>query len=425
MELGKYDLVLTTYSLLASDLESGSPVFLVPWWRVILDEAHLIKHSTPTQASAVLKLNARRRWLVTGTPLQNTTMDMYSFMSFLSYQPFTDKHSWKKTLLKPVDTSSEVTRLEAVMEAICLRRTKEQGILGLPQKIMKICHVDLSAEERELYDQMEVEAKTAVQDYISTGTVRNHYIALLSIVLRLRQICTHMDLCPKGLVASLPCSNKEGILQNYLLFTFIDYISCIPKTLRRGRRRCPLCRHDLSESDIFSAPTEKSNAEMASSGKSSKITALLKLLSEARDKDPTAKSVVFSQFRKMLMLLEEPLKTAGFNVLRLDGSMNAKKKAQVIKDFCVPALHGPTDLLASLRASCMGPWWNPEVDEQAMGRVHRIGQTKEVTVVRIIARNSIEERILDLQDMKRMASKALDRKARPRHYYLAVLIILY
>ncbi|KAL1822508.1 hypothetical protein ACET3Z_009286 [Daucus carota] len=437
MELVKYDLVLTTYSLLASELESGSPVFQVPWWRVILDEAHLINHSTPTQASSVLRLNARRRWLVTGTPLLNTTMDMYSFMSFLKYQPFTDKHSWKKTLLKPVDTSSEVTRLEAVMEAICLRRTKEQNILGLPQKIIKICSLDLAAEERELYDQMEVEAKTGVQDYISTGTVRNHYLAVLGIVLRLHQTCTHLDLCPKDHIATLPCSNKEGILQNYLLFTFMDYISCILKTLRRGRRCCPLCGHDLSESDIFSSPTEKSNAEMASSCRSSKITALLKLLSEARDQDPTAKSVVFSQFRKMLILLEKPLKTAGY-VLRLNGSMNAKTRAQVIKDFGVPAPHGPTVLLASLRASYTGvdlaaanrvyllePWWNPEVDEQAINRVHQIGQTKEVTVVRIIARNSIEERILDLQDKKRMASKALDRKARPRHYYLAVLIIWY
>ena len=147
---------------------------------------------------------------------------------------------------------------------------------------------------------------------------------------------------------------------------------------------------------------------MASSGKSSKITALLKLLSEARDQDPTAKSVVFSQFRKMLTLLEEPLKTAGFNVLRLDGSMNATKRAQVIKDFGEPAPNGrPKVLLASLsgvdlaaanRVYLLEPWWNPEVDEQAINRVHQIGQTKEVTVVRIVARNSIEERMLALQD---------------------------
>nr|XP_017239305.1 PREDICTED: putative SWI/SNF-related matrix-associated actin-dependent regulator of chromatin subfamily A member 3-like 1 [Daucus carota subsp. sativus] len=204
MELVKYDLVLTTYSLLASELESGSPVFQVPWWRVILDEAHLINHSTPTQASAVLRLNARRRRLVTGTPIQNTTIVLYSLMSFLKYNPFTDKHSRKKTLLKPVDTSCNGSYLFE-------DRTKEQNILGLPRKIMKICSVDLSAEERQLYDQMEVEAKTAVQDYISSGTVRSLYIAVLGIVLRLRQTCTHMDLCPKDHIATLPCSNKEAV----------------------------------------------------------------------------------------------------------------------------------------------------------------------------------------------------------------------
>ncbi|XP_017239313.2 putative SWI/SNF-related matrix-associated actin-dependent regulator of chromatin subfamily A member 3-like 1 [Daucus carota subsp. sativus] len=337
------------------------------------------------------------------------------------------------------------------MEAICLRRTKEQGILGLPRKIMKICPVDLSAEERELYDQMEVEAKTAVQDYISSGTVRSHYIAVLGIVLRLRQTCTHMDLCPKVHIATLPCSNKEELSNNpellkkmaaildgseelecpiclsapnNIVITRCAHIycqSCILRTLKRDRPRCPLCRHDLSESDIFSAPTEQSNAEIASSGESSRITALLKLLSEARDQDPTAKSVVFSQFRKMLILLEEPLKTAGFNVLRLDGSMIATKRAQVIKDFGVPAPNGrPTVLLASLRASSTGvdlaaanrvyllePWWNPEVDDQAINRVHLTGQTKDVTVVRIVARNSIEERILALQDQKRMAGPAV------------------
>ena len=103
------------------------------------------------------------------------------------------------------------------------------------------CSLDLAAEERELYDQMEVEAKTGVQDYISTGTVRNHYLAVLGIVLRLHQTCTHLDLCPKDHIATLPCSNKEGILQNYLLFTFMDYIvlysSKTPYILP--------CRHDL------------------------------------------------------------------------------------------------------------------------------------------------------------------------------------
>lgn len=191
--------------------------------------------------------------------------------------------------------------------------------------------------------------------------------------------------------------------------------SCILKTLKRAKPCCPLCRRELSESDLFSAPPEDSDKiDASSSSASSKVVALLKLLTASRDENPSTKSVVFSQFRKMLVFLEEPLKAAGFKILRLDGSMNAKRRAQIIKEFGVPAPDGPTILLASLKASGTGinltaasrvyllePWWNPAVEEQAMDRVHRIGQTEDVKIVRIIARNSIEERILDLQEKKK------------------------
>lgn len=126
----------------------------------------------------------------------------------------------------------------------------------------------------------------------------------------------------------------------------------------------------------------------------------------------------------MLLLLEEPLKAAGFKILRLDGSMNAKKKSEVIKEFEVPAPHGPTILLASLKASGAGinliaastvyllePWWNPAIEEQAMDRVHRIGQKGDVKIVRLIARNTVEERILALQENKKLlATKAFSRR---------------
>lgn len=120
----------------------------------------------------------------------------------------------------------------------------------------------------------------------------------------------------------------------------------------------------------------------------------------------------------MLLLLEEPLKAAGFNILRLDGSMNAKKRSRVIEQFRDSSPGGPTVLLASLKASGTGinltcacrvyllePWWNPAVEEQAMDRVHRIGQKEDVKIVRMIAKNSIEERILELQEKKKTLAK--------------------
>lgn len=197
--------------------------------------------------------------------------------------------------------------------------------------------------------------------------------------------------------------------------------ACIVKTLQRTKPCCPLCRSPLSQSDLFSAPQTSSDDDNAKSPRttmSSKVSALLKLLVESRDQNPVAKSVVFSQFRTMLLYLEEILQTAGFKVLRLDGTMTANKRAQVIKQFGVVGDDAPTILLASLKASGTGinltaasrvyllePWWNPAVEEQAMDRVHRIGQKEDVKIVRLIARNSIEERILELQEKKKKLAK--------------------
>lgn len=209
--------------------------------------------------------------------------------------------------------------------------------------------------------------------------------------------------------------------------------ACILKTLQRTKPCCPLCRRGLTKSDLFSAPpSSSSDSENATSSSraraspsSSKVSALIKLLVSSREQNPGTKSVVFSQFRKMLILLEEPLKAAGFKILRLDGSMNAKRRAQVIEEFGVTGQDGATILLASLKASGTGinltaasriyllePWWNPAVEEQAMDRVHRIGQKEDVKIVRLIARNSIEEKILELQEKKkRLAREAFGTRS--------------
>lgn len=130
---------------------------------------------------------------------------------------------------------------------------------------------------------------------------------------------------------------------------------CIMKTLKLAKANCPMCRHPLSESQLYSAPpqaesSDNTNASSSSPKASSKVSALLKLLSDNRG----VKSVVFSQFRKMLLLLEGPLNAAGFKTLRLDGTMSSKRRTQVIQDFDVCGDDSPTVLLASLKASGTG-----------------------------------------------------------------------
>uniref|UniRef100_A0A0D3EHT1 Helicase C-terminal domain-containing protein n=1 Tax=Brassica oleracea var. oleracea TaxID=109376 RepID=A0A0D3EHT1_BRAOL len=275
--------------------------------------------------------------------------------------PFLIKSYWQSLIQRPLGqgNKSGLSRLQVLMATISLRRTKEKSLIGLPPKTVGTCYVDLSPEERQLYDHMEGEAKDV--------------------------------------------TDKPELLQKLVAI------------LQDGEDfDCPICisppRDIIITRYLFNAPPppeaqDDDGGETKPSTKSSKVTALLSLLMASRQENPNTKSVVFSQFKKMLLLLETPLKAAGFTVLRLDGAMTVKKRTQVISDFGKPELTGPVVLLASLKASGAGinltaasrvylfePWWNPAVEEQAMDRIHRIGQKQEVKMIRMIARNSIEER---------------------------------
>ncbi|GAV79907.1 SNF2_N domain-containing protein/Helicase_C domain-containing protein/HIRAN domain-containing protein/zf-C3HC4_2 domain-containing protein, partial [Cephalotus follicularis] len=461
-ELLNYDIVLTTYSTLASEAyEVDSPVKKMEWWRVILDEAHIIKNANAKQSLAVTNLKAKRRWVVTGTPIQNGSFDLFSLMAFLRFEPFSIKSYWQSLVQRPLAQGNKkgLLRLQVLMATISLRRTKDKSLIGLPPKTIETCYVELSVDEREMYDRIEEEAKGVFRNYIDAGRLMQNYSTILSIILRLRQICTDLALCPSDLRSLLFSSNLEDVSNNPellkklvavlqdgedfdcpicispptdIVITCCAHIfcrDCIIKTLHSSKSCCPLCRRPLTQSDLFTAPpesldTENTNMSSLRNTRSSKVSALLTLLEASRGENPTLKSVVFSQFRKMLKLLEEPLTAAGFKILRLDGSMNATRRAQVIKEFGVGGSDGPTILLASLKASGTGinltaasrvyllePWWNPAVEEQAMDRVHRIGQKLDVKIVRLIARNSIEERILELQERKKsLAREAFGRR---------------
>ena len=106
-ELLKYDLVLTSYSILGTEFEQDSPVNQIEWFRVILDEAHVIKNSTARQTKAVIALNAQRRWVVTGTPIQNSSVDLYPLMAFLRFQPFSIKSYWQSLIQRPLENGNK------------------------------------------------------------------------------------------------------------------------------------------------------------------------------------------------------------------------------------------------------------------------------------------------------------------------------
>ncbi|TVU37539.1 hypothetical protein EJB05_10858, partial [Eragrostis curvula] len=467
-ELLKYDLVLTTYSTLGAEFEQeDSPVKEIDWFRVILDEAHVIKNSAARQTKAVIALNTERRWVVTGTPIQNSSFDLYPLMAFLRFEPFSIKSYWQSLIQRPLEKGDKtgLSRLQNLLAAISLRRTKDtetgnKSMINLPSKTVLACYIDLSEEEREYYDQMELEGKNKMQEFGDRDSILRNYSTVLYFILRLRQLCNDVALCPLDMKSWLPTDSLADVSKNPELLkklaslvddgddfdcpiclspptktvitscTHIYCQTCIFKILKSSSSRCPICRRSLSKEDLFLAPEVKNPDEDGSGNLgsdrplSSKVQALLKLLKTSQDKDPLSKSVVFSQFRKMLILLEKPLKAAGFKILRLDGSMTAKKRLDVIQQFAQVGPDAPTVLLASLKAAGAGvnltaastvylfdPWWNPGVEEQAMDRVHRIGQKKEVKVIRLIVKGSIEERILSLQERKkRLISNAFGKK---------------
>uniref|UniRef100_J3MNH3 SWI/SNF-related matrix-associated actin-dependent regulator of chromatin subfamily A member 3-like 1 n=2 Tax=Oryza brachyantha TaxID=4533 RepID=J3MNH3_ORYBR len=474
-ELLKHDIVITSYSTLGQEFEQeNSPVKDIEWFRVILDEAHVIKNSAARQTKAVIALNAERRWVVTGTPIQNSSFDLYPLMAFLRFQPFSIKSYWQSLIQLPLERKNNGTglaRLQSLLGAISLRRTKEteggsKSMVSIPRKTVLACYIDLSAEEREYYDQMELEGKNKLREFGDKDSILRNYSTVLYFILRLRQLCNDVALCPLDIKSWLPGSGSslEDVSKNPELLkklaslvddgddfecpiclsppvktiitscTHIYCQTCIMKILKSSSSRCPICRRSLCKEDLFIAPEVKHPDEDSSVNLdrplSSKVQALLKLLRRAAKEDPSSKSVVFSQFRKMLILLEGPLKAAGFNILRLDGSMSAKKRSEVIQKFGRIGPDTPTVLLASLKAAGAGvnltvastvylfdPWWNPGVEEQAMDRVHRIGQTKEVKVVRLIVKDSIEERMLELQERKReLISGAFGRKKGGKEY---------
>ncbi|KAB5519295.1 hypothetical protein DKX38_023614 [Salix brachista] len=419
-ELMKYDIVLTAYSTLVAG--GCEPLMKIEWWRVILDEAHVItKKANEMQSQELIKVTARRRWAVTGSPIQNRSFNSSSLMKFFRLHPLSTDYYWLNLLQIHLANGDEkgFSLLQELMATISLRRIRDKVLAGLPSKTIETVSFELSEEERELYNQMEADSKNVVGYFITANKLRSRYISVLFSVIQLRQLCSDSALCSMDLRSLLPSDNiGDASKHPELLRKMIDGLQDGEDII------CTVCLDPPTDATITISPPESScpeNPKKLSRTTPSKVTALIKLLKESRAVNSTSKSVVFSLFDKMLALMEEPLKDAGFNTLRLDASTDEIRQAEIIKEF--GSAGADTVLLASLKTSGTGinltaastvyllePWWNSAVEEQAINRVHQYGQKENVRIVRLIAQNSIEERILEMQERKKMASEDFGRQ---------------
>lgn len=391
-----FDVIVTTFQVVASEYANNGPLFQQVWWRIIVDEAHTIKNHKAKSTLAAYGLRSNRRWCLTGTPIQNSIDELQSLIGFLEIGPFNNRAKWTEQISRQIGAGKgnlALNRLHVVLGAIMLRRTKvvlgESGNFKMPARNVHRRNITLSDSERSFYTNLEKRVSVALQD------MQKNYLGALLLLLRLRQACNHMSLANGEIASDIKDQDSFTEVQEET-----DDLADILQGL-----------------SINETETKKASRAIDPSTSSSKITELIKLL----EKDSQRKTIVFSQFTSMLNLIEPVFKSRGVKYTRYDGSMTSQKREQSLETL----RNDPkcTVLLCSLKCGALGlnltcasqvvlidPWWNPMISEQAIDRVHRLGQTRDVDVYELIVLESVEERIMLLQDKKRELAKAVVEK---------------
>ncbi|OAM87211.1 DEAD/DEAH box helicase [Termitidicoccus mucosus] len=377
-DLGAHDLVITSYGTLARDraLFADAPLALL-----IADEAQHLKNRRSQNARALRSLRAGSRFLLTGTPLENSLDDLRSLLEIL-LPGYLDA--------MPAGTRGEERlwhdeRLRARAAPYILRRTKESVAPELPGKIEQVIYCELTPAQAALYRRVHETTERQLLDLETGGASENAIrLATLTQLLRLRQVC-----CDPRLVE---CGMRNA--------------DCGMKTLAPDAGT----GDDVAIGAAAPHSAFRNPHSAFGAADSAKLDTFLELLDEAIDDGH--RILVFSQFTKLLDLAAAELDARGIAHVRLDGSMHVRARQAAVdrfdNDASVPVF------LISLKAGGTGlnltaadtvihldPWWNPAVEAQATDRAHRIGQTRVVTSYKLICSGTVEEKVLQLQDTKR------------------------
>lgn len=338
-----YDIILISYHTLRNDIEIFSAV---QYDYIILDESQSIKNAFSKTFKAIRILNAKHKLSLTGTPVENNTLELWAQMDFLNPGILGSYNDFKKRFTKPIEEYKDKTvseRLKKIVYPFILRRKKEDVIDDLPEKEIIYQYVEMNAMQREAYNEVSNHYKEKIRATILQKGIKRSSIEIIEALLRLRQM---------------------------VLFPFLV---------------SPKYAHIHS----------------------SKFDLLKEMLGEILEENH--KVLIFSQFVQVLKQLEEYVKDNHIPYTYIDGS--TKKRAKEIKRF-----QENSDILVfllSLKAGGLGinltaadyvilfdPWWNPAIEKQAIDRTHRIGQKQKVIAFKLIVKDSIEEKIIQLQNKK-------------------------
>ena len=346
---GNYDIVLTSYGITRLDIELLQNYYFN---YIILDESQVIKNPSSNIAKSVRELKSRYKLVLTGTPLENTTMDLWSQISFINPGLLGSQSYFRNEYQNPIEKKGDESRskkLNAIIKPFVLRRHKSQVATELPEKVEHIQYSTMTPEQEKRYEEVKSYYRGRILDMIDKEGIGNSRFMILEGLTKLRQLANH------------------------------------PKMI-----------------------------EPSYGGDSGKLEDILHMLENAIAEGH--KVLVFSQFVKHLSLVQHYLKSHKIDYAYLDGS-SIDRKEQVerfnkdpkVKTFLISIKAGGLglNLTEADYVFILDPWWNPAVEAQAIDRAHRIGQKKKVFTYKFITRNTVEEKILTLQQKKLRLTKEL------------------
>nr|WKN37862.1 SNF2-related protein [Tunicatimonas sp. TK19036] len=341
-QFAEYDLVLTSYGIARLDIDILKTYY---FHYVILDESQAIKNPDSNIAQAVRELNSKHRLILTGTPLENSTLDLWSQMTFINPGLLGNESFFRNEFVLPIEKKgdlSKTSKLYSIIKPFILRRQKWQVATELPEKVENVKYCTMSEEQEAQYEEAKSFYRNEILNLIENKGIRKSQLLLLQGLTKLRQIANHPKMVDEAY------DKDSGKME--------DVLHMIISTISEGH-----------------------------------------------------KILIFSQFVKHLSILSKHLKELNLPFAYLDGSTKNRKE-QVERFQNDPSL---SLFLISLRAGGVGlnltkadyvfildPWWNPAVEAQAIDRAHRIGQENRVFTYKFITRNTVEEKILKLQQSK-------------------------
>ena len=349
----KSNVLITAYSTLRADIDKLKNVF---WNTIVLDESHNIKTLYAQTTKAVYQVIAKHKIALSGTPIINNTFDLYSQINFLLPGFLGTQEFFRKEYVLPIDRNKNADKIEALQRLtnpFILRRTKAQVATDLPQKTELVLWCEMEDAQQEVYNSVKESIRKSVFLNIRNEGLNKSKLSVLQGIIKLRQVCCSPLLLKDDLSANAP-SVKIDVLLDELL-------------------------NNLSNNKVL----------------------------------------VFSQFKEMLHLIAAKLQENNISYFHFDGDTKVEDRRDLVAQF-QEENNNVNIFLMSLKTGNAGitltaadyvflvdPWWNSAIEQQAIDRTHRIGQTKNVFAYKMICRNTIEEKIIEIQNRKKTTSDAL------------------